>query len=89
MQIRAAVLALIRDSDLIHYLNFRGAIVAARDQVELGLDSSSGPFGARRWLRLSLPVGIHIAGLTIFSGHFNPQGFAGHQQNSPQNNARL
>ena len=72
VQIGPAILALIRNADLIHYLNFRGAIIAARDQMEFCFDSPRSPFWTRRRFGLPFPVDIHITGLAIFPGHFTP-----------------
>ena len=76
MQIRPAILALIRDTDAFHHLNLGCAIVAAGNQVKFRFYPSSRSFGPRRRFWLSFPVGsvgIHVAGLTVFSGHFHPQ----------------
>ncbi len=72
MQIRITVLALIRNLDLIHYLDFRGAVIAARNLMKFGFDSAPGSLGAPRRLGLPFPILVHIAGLTIFPGHFAP-----------------
>ena len=74
VQISTAVVALFRNTDFLHQLNFRSAIVAASNQVEFGLDPASSPFLTRRRFWLSFPVRIHIAGLSIFSGHFSLDG---------------
>ena len=73
MKVRAAILALLRNADMIRHLNFGGAIVAARDQVELRFDPPARSSLARRRFWLSFPVGILISGLTIFSRHIHPQ----------------
>jgi len=73
MKVRAAILALLRNADMIRHLNFGGAIVAARDQVELRFDPPARPSLARRRFWFSFPVGILISGLTIFSRHIHPQ----------------
>jgi hypothetical protein len=70
MQISSAFVALVRNANFVHQLNFWGAIVAAGDQVEFCLDSSTGSFLTRWRFWLSFPVSIHIAGLSVFSGHF-------------------
>jgi len=55
MQIGAAILALVRYADLVHDLDFRSAIVAACNQVELRFHSSAGAFGTRKRFRLPFP----------------------------------
>jgi hypothetical protein len=82
MQVRAAILALVCGTDMFHDLNLLRAIVAARNQVEFCFDPSSRSFGPRRRFRLSFPVGIHIAGLTVFSRHSHPQKSGGRNKNS-------
>jgi len=72
MKIRVAAVALFGNLDLIHQLYFRCAVIAPGNHMELGFDSSTRPFLARRRLRLFLPVRIHVTGLTIFSGHLAP-----------------
>jgi hypothetical protein len=74
MQIRPAVLAGVRNLDLIRDLDFRRAIVAACNQMEARFDARSGSFGTRRGLRPFFAVVImHVAALTILSAHFSPQ----------------
>jgi hypothetical protein len=73
MQISPTILALIGYADLVvHNLDFRSAIIAARNQVELRLNSPAGALGTRGRLGLPFPfpIGIHIAWLTILSRHF-------------------
>jgi hypothetical protein len=70
MQVRVAVLALIRNADLIHHLNFCSAIITASNQMEFRFDSAAGALLAWRWFWLPFPVGILVTGLAIFSGHF-------------------
>jgi hypothetical protein len=77
MQIGSAIPAFLGNTDLIHNLNFRCTIIAARNQVELGFDSPTRPSRTRRWFWPSFPVGILISGLTIFSRHYLPQTSAG------------
>jgi hypothetical protein len=72
MQIRITILAFIGYLHLIHHLNFGSAVVAARNQMEFGFDSSCSSFGTRRRLRLFLSIRRHIPGLIIFSRHFTP-----------------
>ncbi len=75
MQIRAALLALVRYPDAIPlHLDFGRAIITARNQMELGFHSSSRSFWTRRRLGsfFPVPVTILVAGLTIFSRHFPP-----------------
>ncbi len=72
MQVRAAVPAALGDLDLIRNLNFRRAIVAARDQVKSGLNAPSRSLGSRRRFGLSIAIVILIAGLTVLSAHFPP-----------------
>jgi hypothetical protein len=77
MKIGSAIPAFIRNTDLIHYLNFLGAIVAPRDEVKSRLDSPTRSLGTRRRLGPFFPVTMHISGLLIFSRHFPPCKFSG------------
>jgi hypothetical protein len=79
MQIRPAIAAFIRNPDLIHYLNLRGAIITPRDKMKFCLDSSSRSPGTRRRFGLPFSLAIHISGLTIFSIPFPPYSFYGLQ----------
>ena len=72
VQIRTAVLALLCYMDLIHYLDFRSAVVAAGYQVKLRLNLSPGPLRTRRRFWFLLTVTFVIAALTILPGHFPP-----------------
>jgi hypothetical protein len=73
MQVSAAVFAAIRNLDLLGNLNFRGAVVASRNQMKSCFDTSSRPLLARRRLRPFLAIIILIPGLTILSAHFPPK----------------
>ena len=73
MQIRIAILAFVGNLNLIHHLNFSSAVITARNQMELGFNSSCGSLRTRRRFRLFLPISCHISGLVIFSRHFTPQ----------------
>ena len=72
MKIRIAMTAFIRDLYLVHHLYFSSTVIASRNHVKLGFDSSAGSFLTRGRLRPFFPVRIHITGLTIFSGHLTP-----------------
>ena len=74
MQVGSTVLAFVRNLNLFHHLNFRSAVVAARDQVKFRFDSGSGAPGTRRRLGPLFAIALlaHVAALTILSGHFPP-----------------
>jgi hypothetical protein len=72
MQVRAAIPALVRDLDSVGDLDLRGAIVAARDQVEARFDAPSGPLHPWRRFRFSLAVILLVTALTVLSIHVSP-----------------
>jgi len=69
VHVRSAVLALIGDLNLIHHLDFRRTVVAARHQDEFCLYASAGALGPRGWLWFSFPVTVHVTVLLILSRH--------------------
>lgn len=74
MQICPAILAFIGKLNLVHHLDFHGAVAAPRDQVESCLNAARGSLWTWRRLRLSCSVFGLIAGLSILSTHFPSSG---------------
>jgi hypothetical protein len=69
MQVRSAVLARIGDLNLIHHLDFRRTVVAARHQDEFCLYARARALGPRGWFWFSFAVTVHVTVLLVLSGH--------------------
>src|SRR5687768_1375976 len=70
MQIGPAILAFVGKLNLVHHLDFHGAIAAPRDQVKACLNAARSSFWTWRRLEFPCSVLVLITGLSILSTHF-------------------